>query len=725
MSLGLDLRGGMLLVYEVDTEGAVAQLMQRLERDFRKVLRDARIQYQEVAVAGHDVHVTLRDAGQQEAARKALLDYDPQLTFAADAPAGSLTVALTEAAVKERQAFAIQQNITALENRVNALGVAETVVQRQGQNRIAVQVPGVQDASEVVRLLGKVATLEFRLVDATSSPLEAERTGRAPLGTRLYKQRDGTPVLLKRDVIATGEQLIDASFVPSQGEPAVSVKLDSRGGDEMLRTTRENLNRPMAVVFIEKERELVERDGREVAVDRSKEEVISVATIRGVFSNNFQITGLSAAEGTELAKLLRAGALAAPIIIVEQRVIGPSVGQDNIEAGTRGAPDRRTRAVRLHDPVLQGVRPDRRHRAADQRDHHRRADGPPGRGADAARHRGHRADRRHGRRREHPDLRAHPRGSQERGLALGRDQRRLRQGAVGDPRLERDHVHVRRRAVPVRLGTGARLRRDADDRHHRLDVHRAGRQPRAHLAGLRTPPPHRAAGDLRTTMEFLKEVPTIRFMALRRWWYAISVAVVIASIVLVMVRGLNLTVDFTGGLVFELGFSQPVDLQEVRAALAAGGIEDFQVRTYGTASELEVRLPPAATGAAAEDARRVTEALSAIDPSVKLNRTESVGPQVSQQLGEQAALAVLMTLLLVLIYVAFRFRWRFGVGSLVASLHDPIVAVGAIALLGIPFDLNVVAALLTILGYSVNDTVVIFDRIRERFRRCARRSPRK
>jgi preprotein translocase subunit SecD len=335
MSLGLDLRGGMLLVYEVDTDGAVAQLLQRLERDFRKELRDARIQYQEVAVAGLSVHVTLRDAGQVDAARKVLLAYDPQLTFAPDAPPGTLTAALTEAAVKERQAFAIQQNITALENRVNALGVAETVVQRQGQNRIAVQVPGVQDASEVVRLLGKVATLEFRLVETTASPLEAERTGRAPLGTRLYKQRDGTPVLLKRDVIATGEQLIDASFAPAQGEPSVSVKLDSRGGDEMLRTTRENLNKPMAVVFIEKERELAMRDGREVAIDRSKEEVISVATIRGVFSNNFQITGLSAAEGTELAKLLRAGALAAPIIIVEQRVIGPSVGQDNITKGTR------------------------------------------------------------------------------------------------------------------------------------------------------------------------------------------------------------------------------------------------------------------------------------------------------------------------------------------------------------------------------------------------------
>jgi preprotein translocase subunit SecF len=224
-------------------------------------------------------------------------------------------------------------------------------------------------------------------------------------------------------------------------------------------------------------------------------------------------------------------------------------------------------------------------------------------------------------------------------------------------------------------------------------------------------------------MEFLKVVPSIRFMALRRWWYAISVAVVIASIALVLVRGLNLTVDFTGGLVFELGFSQPVDLEEVRSALAAGGVEDFQVRTYGTASELEVRLPPAETGAATEDGRRVVGALSAIDPAVKLNRTESVGPQVSQQLGEQAALAVLMTLLLVLIYIMFRFHWRFGIGSLVASLHDPVVAVGAIALLGIPFDLNVVAALLTILGYSVNDTVVIFDRIRELFPKMRKATP--
>jgi len=224
-------------------------------------------------------------------------------------------------------------------------------------------------------------------------------------------------------------------------------------------------------------------------------------------------------------------------------------------------------------------------------------------------------------------------------------------------------------------------------------------------------------------MEFLKEVPNIRFMALRRWWYVLSALVVAGSIALVLLRGLNLTVDFTGGLVLELGFSKPVELEDVRAALAAGGVADFQVRTFGTASEVEVRLPPAGSGAAAEEAKRVLGSLAKVDSAVKLNRQESVGPQVSQQLGNQAALAVLMTLLLVLIYIAFRFRWRFGIGSLVASLHDPIVAVGAIALLNIPFDLNVVAALLTILGYSVNDTVVIFDRIRERFRSMRKAEP--
>jgi preprotein translocase subunit SecD len=339
MSLGLDLRGGIYLVYEVDVDGAVKQTLQRLERDYRMALREKSIQYLSVEGTAGGVNVTLKDAAKADDARAALAAVDPNVTLSTGTDsngAPTIRTTLSDTQVKQRQDFAIQQNITALGNRVNALGVSEASVQRQGANRIAVQLPGVQDASEVIRLLGKTATLEFRLVDQTGNPIEAQQTGRAPLGTKLYKERNGRPVLLKRDVIVTGEQLTDATSTFQQGEPAVSVRLDGRGGEEMLRTTRENLGKPMAVVFIERERQLREQaDGQKVAVDVTKEEVISVATIRGVFSNQFQITGLTSREGQELAKLLRAGALAAPVYIVEQRLIGPSLGQDNIDKGVR------------------------------------------------------------------------------------------------------------------------------------------------------------------------------------------------------------------------------------------------------------------------------------------------------------------------------------------------------------------------------------------------------
>ena len=333
MSLGLDLRGGIYLVYQVDVDGAVKQTLQRLERDYRLALREKRIQYDAVDASGGGIAVTLKDPAKLDDARAALAAVDPNVTLtAADV---TIRATLSDQQVRQRQDFAIQQNITALGNRVNALGVSEASVQRQGANRIAVQLPGVQDASEVIRLLGKTATLEFRLVDQTGNPVEAQATGRPPLGTKLYKDRSGRPVLLKRDVIVSGEQLTDATSTFQQGEPAVSIRLDARGGEEMLRTTRENIGKPMAVVFIERERQLREQNGEKVGVEVTREDVINVATIRGVFSNQFQITGLTAREGQELAKLLRAGALAAPVFIVEQRLIGPSLGQDNIDRGVR------------------------------------------------------------------------------------------------------------------------------------------------------------------------------------------------------------------------------------------------------------------------------------------------------------------------------------------------------------------------------------------------------
>jgi preprotein translocase subunit SecD len=338
MSLGLDLRGGVYFLYEVDVAGAVKQLLAAMERDYRTLLRNERIPFTGIAADGNNgVRIDLRSGDDVPRVTAALRKQDALVTLEESrlGEGGSVTVRLTPDQVKQRQDFAIQQNITTLRNRVDELGVTEPIVSRQGVDRITVQLPGVQDPNEALRVLGATATLEFRLVDDQNDAAEAERLGRAPLGSRLYQSRDGAPVLLKRELIVAGEQLVDASSGFSEGQPAVFVKLDARGAAEMLETTRANLGRPMAVVFIEKKRVMESEpcNGVRSGTECTEEEVINVATIRGVFSSNFQITGLLAGEARELALLLRAGSLAAPLYIVEQRTVGPSLGQDNVDAG--------------------------------------------------------------------------------------------------------------------------------------------------------------------------------------------------------------------------------------------------------------------------------------------------------------------------------------------------------------------------------------------------------
>ncbi len=335
MSLGLDLRGGVYFLYEVDLKGAISQTLERYRSDFRAMLRDGKIPYRSIEVSGDIVSVTLRNPEDLNAVNILLRNYDAQLALSDGRVGGEtvIRVGMNTNLVKQRQDFAIQQNITTLRNRVNELGVAEPLVQRQGLSRIVVQLPGVQDPAQAKIVLGATATVDFRLVDQDSNPYEAQRRGRPPLGSKLYFQRDGTPVLLKRDVIVTGDQLTDATSGFSQGQPAVFVKLDAKGARRMLDTTRSNLKKPMAVVFIEQVCDELGPGKSGCLRSSTREEVISVATIQGVFSSNFQITGLTPIESRDLALLLRAGSLAAPIFIVEERTIGPSLGQDNIDQG--------------------------------------------------------------------------------------------------------------------------------------------------------------------------------------------------------------------------------------------------------------------------------------------------------------------------------------------------------------------------------------------------------
>jgi preprotein translocase subunit SecD len=337
LKLGLDLRGGVYLVYQVDVQGAVRQLLDRHEQDFRAALRNARVPYQDVQVdyPTTRVRVLFRDADSFTKGKAAILADSRNLNLADVTVDGApaLELKLTPQEIKERQDYAVQQNIVILRNRLNSpeLAVSEPQVAREGVDRIAIQLPGLQNSAEVKKILGKTATLEFRMVDENNNPLEAAATGHVPLGSKLYYSREKQPVLLKREVVVTGDQLTDASFQPNTQEgAAVSVGLDSRGAAKMLKNTQENIGHLMAVVFIDRSRE---KNAQGVDVDRTTEEVINRATIRGVFSNNFQITGVNPLEGRELALLLRAGGLAAPLSAVEERAIGPTLGQDNINKG--------------------------------------------------------------------------------------------------------------------------------------------------------------------------------------------------------------------------------------------------------------------------------------------------------------------------------------------------------------------------------------------------------
>src|SRR5580704_15598843 len=342
MPLGLDLRGGLYLLYQVDVNSAVAQALEGYALDARRALAAANIPLKDVtsvATAGsvlNAVRIVLPPDADVSKARAALNTPLQGLTITNEslASGAAITATLTTAQIRERQDYAIQQNITTLRNRVNELGVSEPIVQRQGVDRINVQLPGVQDSADIKDLLGRVATLEFRLEDMQGNAIEAAQSGRAPLGSKLYTHtRFGRPVLLKREIIATGDQLTNATTGQSQEGPAVNIKLDARAGDNMLKTTRQNINKRMAVVLIEKRRETTEVNGKPVSREVTDEEVINDATIKGVFSNNFQITGLGAGEARELALLLRSGSLATVIYEVEERAVGPSLGRDNIDKG--------------------------------------------------------------------------------------------------------------------------------------------------------------------------------------------------------------------------------------------------------------------------------------------------------------------------------------------------------------------------------------------------------
>lgn len=323
MSLGLDLRGGVYVLLEVDMNQAVLSRLQSYEQDFSDRLRSAKIRHR-VELVDQVIRIRLTSSDSMQSARDAIQQADPDLLIVDGVDGKSLAVRMSEAQINARRDFAIDQNVTTLRSRVNQLGVTEPLVQRQGEDRIVLQLPGVDDPNKVSEIITATATIEFRMVDLS---------GDEP-GSRRYQGRGDEPsVILKRRVVASGDQIIDASAGFSEGKPIVSITLDGAGGESMLETTMNNLKKPMATVFIESHREQIRVGGELQYREYKTEEVVSTATIQGVFKNKFQISGISPGEAGDLALLLRAGALAAPVYMIDERTIGPSLGQDNIDRG--------------------------------------------------------------------------------------------------------------------------------------------------------------------------------------------------------------------------------------------------------------------------------------------------------------------------------------------------------------------------------------------------------
>lgn len=341
MNLGLDLRGGVHFLLQVDMDTAIEQRLESWANELRLLLRDENIRYREVTYDERALTARFDNSGDLDAANRRIRNEFREFSVSRDADNNVLVLTLTPDAITEIQDYAVDQNRTALSNRVNELGVAEPVVQRQGADRIVVQLPGVQDASQARRILGRTATLEFRLVADDVDPRRAQ-SGIAPPGTEIFpfKGDERNPVILRRQNIVTGDQVTNARMgYDENGMPEVNITLNSAGARNMQRVTARNINKPMAVLFIETRTDIEtvisdEGEREQVATTTREAYVINVANIRDTLGSRFRITGLdSPAEAAELALLLRAGGLAAPIYIAEERTVGPSLGADNIQAG--------------------------------------------------------------------------------------------------------------------------------------------------------------------------------------------------------------------------------------------------------------------------------------------------------------------------------------------------------------------------------------------------------
>ena len=715
VTLGLDLQGGSHILLQVDRDGLIADRLEGARDDIRVALREARVGYTGLSGSGRTVQVRIRDAEQVAAARAALASLTQpvssglfgtgsvvELSMSEPEP-GLLRFVLTDEGINYRVGTAVSQSVEVVNRRVNELGTTEPIIQRQGVDRILVQVPGLDDPQRLKDIIGQTAKLTFQMVDQ-SMPVEEAIQGRPPAGTTVMYSNDEPPIpyIIENRVIVSGENLVDAqaTFDQRTSEPVVSFRFDNQGATRFGQATQQGVGRLFAIIL----------DDHVISAPRINEPILGGS---GQISGNFTVQ-----SANDLAVLLRAGALPADLTIIEERTVGPSLGQDSIEAGNLAA---LVAAVLVFGSMfviygwlglianlallaniamlfailtmlgatltLPGI-------------------------AGIVLTIGMAVD-------SNVIIFERVREEVARGRSLIQSldqgfQRAL--STVIDANLTSMIVAailfyvgtgpVRGFAVTLGIGLLTTVFTAYTLTRWMIAVWWLKRwKPKGLPAGL---------------VHYMPLEPKIGFMKLRNLFFAVSIAASLAVVGLLFVKNFNYGIDFQGGSLIEVqardGEADPAD---VRARLSALDLGEIQVQAFGDGSELMIRLQTQEGGDTAEQ-EAMLKVRGALENDYEFRRIEVVGPTVSGELAITGIMGILFSMIGMLIYIWVRFEWQFGVGAIVSTAHDVVMIVGVYLLLDLEMNLTAIAAILTVVGYSINDTIVIYDRIRETLRKYKR-----
>lgn len=711
LTLGLDLQGGSHILLSIDRQDLVDERLQATRDDIRTLLRDAKIGYTGLTGTGTTIQVRITDPNELEAAKKALAALVSPISssmfgtgsvseLALEEPeVGLLRYTLTDAGIDYRVNNAVTQSIEVIGRRVNELGTTEPIIQRAGADRILVQVPGLQDPTRLKEILGKTAKLTFQMVDQSMSPQEALQ-GRPPAGSTVMYSQDDPPVpyLIENRVIVSGENLTDAqaTFDQRTSEAVVSFRFDGKGASRFGQATQQGVGRLFAIIL----------DNQVISAPRINEPILG---------GSGQISGSFTAESAnDLAVLLRAGALPADLTIVEERTVGPSLGADSISAGkfasliagilvvgfmlvaygTLGIIANIALAANvaliiailsilgatLTMPGIAGIVL------------------TVGMAVDS-------------------NVIIYERVREERQLGRSLVQS-LDSGfsralaTIVDANFTTfiaaiilfylGSGPVRGFAVTLAIGIVTTVFTAFTLTRWLVSIWLRRAKPKELPKGL---------------IRFVPDNTKYSFMALRRYAFTLSAAASVAAMTLFFTVEMNYGIDFKGGTSLEVqAKSGEASSSEVRARLSELNIGDVQVQEFGAANTLLIRVEGQKAGDNAEQSV-VEKVRGELANDYDFRRVESVGPTVSSELAFYGTLGVVSAMLAMLIYIWFRFEWQFGIGAILATIHDVTMMIGLYVITGIEFNLTSIAAILTIVGYSINDTVVVYDRVRENLRK--------